>query len=94
MKATTPFTNLSNKLKSASEPNRLHILCLLFGHQKMCVSDISKKLKLSVAVVSHHLLALQKEELVSSVREGKKICYSLSESNFMRDFRDLICKYK
>jgi len=88
------FIRLATQLHIASEPNRLHILCLLFEKRKMCVSDISKKLKLSIAVTSHHLQALTKEELLISKRDGKQIHYILPSTEFIEDFKKLICKYK
>ncbi len=88
------FKRLTSALQTVSEPNRLHILCLLFQQEKMCVSDISRKLKISIAVASHHLQSLTKEGLIESQREGKKICYFLSPTDFMQDFKNLICKYK
>ncbi|KKP59556.1 MAG: Regulatory protein ArsR [Candidatus Magasanikbacteria bacterium GW2011_GWC2_34_16] len=85
---------LAKRLQAASEPTRLQILCLIFGKEKVCVSEIAKKLKLSVAIVSHHLQALYKEGILNPEREGKRICYILAETDFVNDLKNLICKYK
>ncbi len=85
---------ISKKLQVAGDSNRLKILCYIFKVKRACVSDIAKKLKLSIATVSHHLQILAIENLLISDREGKKICYSLSKVDFMRDLKNLICKYK
>lgn len=85
---------LAQKLQISSDPNRLKILCLLFGGQKACVSDLAEKLGLSVAVVSYHLQALSKEKLVKPIRDGKMVCYNIEESDFMADLKSLICKYR
>ncbi len=88
------FETLAKQLQAASESTRLEILCLIFTKKKACVSEIALKLKLSVASASHHLLALSKEKLLRSEREGKKICYVLEDTNFVNDLKNLICKYK
>ncbi len=85
---------LAKKLKTVGDPNRLRILCLIFSGQKMCVSEIAKELKMSVAIVSHHLQALAKENLLLRSREGKNICYLLSKNEVVSDLEKFICKYK
>jgi DNA-binding transcriptional ArsR family regulator len=72
---------LAKKLRTAGDSNRLKILCLIFNNKKVCVSDIANYLGLSIAITSHHLQSLTKEGLLDSDREGKRICYSLSNSN-------------
>lgn len=85
---------LAKKFKTVSDPSRLRILCLIFNGQKMCVSEIAKELKMSVAIASHHLQALGKEGLLERGREGKNICYLLSKNELNSDLKKFICKYK
>lgn len=85
---------LAKKLSIAGDASRLKILCLLFENKKVCVSEIAKKLGMSVAIVSHHLLALAKAGLLESNREGKRVCYLLIKSRFNNDLQDFICRNK
>ena len=85
---------LAKKLRVAGDCSRLKILCLIFSDKKVCVSDIAKDLGMSVAITSHHLQSLAKEELLLSNREGKKICYSLSKNDMVTDLKKFICRYK
>ncbi len=93
MKMEKSLNELSKKLRIASDPNRMKILCLLFRNKGICVSEISNKLGLSIAIVSHHLQVLSKNGILQPIRKGKTICYKLTETNFTKDFQNLICKY-
>ena len=86
--------NLAKKLRTAGDPTRLKILCFIFSAKRACVSDIAKRLSMSVATVSHHLQALASEGLLENDREGKRICYALSKADFMVDLKKFVCKYK
>lgn len=86
-------SSLSKKLKIISDKNRLKILCYLFNHNNPCVSDIANDLKMSVAIISHHLQKLNEENIVNSCRDGKKNCYKLSKTEFNKDLKKFICKY-
>jgi ArsR family transcriptional regulator len=86
--------SLSKQFKALSDENRLKILCIIYDHKKVCVSDIAEKLNISVAIVSHHLHALSKVGIVTPNREGKRICYLLLKTPFAADLKRLVCKYK
>ena len=88
------LNELAKLMRTAGDENRLKILCVVFNENKVCVSDIAKSLKLSIAIVSHHLQVLSKEGLVVSIREGKRICYQLPNKPFVKDLKKFICKYK
>ncbi len=85
---------LARRLKIVGDPSRIKILCLIFNNHKMCVSDIAKELKMSIAIVSHHLQFLAKEGLLERSREGKNICYLFTKDNLNLDLKKFICKYK
>ncbi|MCK9351922.1 MAG: metalloregulator ArsR/SmtB family transcription factor [Candidatus Paceibacterota bacterium] len=92
---TITTENLAKKLQTAGDPCRLKILCYIISSKKACVSDIAKHLRMSVAIVSHHLQMLAKEDLLESERNGKRICYSFPTRNaFVTDLKKLICKYR
>jgi ArsR family transcriptional regulator, lead/cadmium/zinc/bismuth-responsive transcriptional repressor len=88
------LNELAKLMRTAGDESRLKILCVIFNEDKVCVSDIAKKLDLSVASVSHHLQVMSKERLVVSIREGKRICYQLPKEPFIKDLKKFICKYK
>lgn len=88
------LNELAKAMRTAGEENRLKILCVIFNEKNICVSDIAKKLNLSIATVSHHLQVMSKEGLLKSVRDGKNICYELPKNSFMGDLKKFICKYK
>jgi len=88
------LNELAKLMRTAGDENRLRILCLIFNEDKVCVSDIAKNLKLSIATVSHHLQVMSGQGLVDSVREGKRICYQLPRKTFIKDLKKFICKYK
>jgi len=85
---------LAKKLKTVGDPSRLKILCLIFDSHKICVSDIAKKINMSVAIVSHHLRFLAREGLLERSREGRNICYVLVKNELISDLKKFICKYK
>lgn len=88
------LNELAKLMRTAGDESRLKILCVIFNENKVCVSDIANNLKMSVAIVSHHLQVMSKEGLVTSVREGKKVCYHLPKEPFIKDLKQFICKYK
>ena len=88
------LNELAKLMRTAGDKSRLKILCVIFSKNKVCVSDIAKDLNMSVAIVSHHLRVMSKEGLVSSVRDGKRICYQLPQKPFIKDLKKFICKYK
>ncbi len=81
-------------LNLLGDKSRLKIICSVFVRKDICVSDLAKSLGMSMATTSHHLQVLAKGGLVSSSRNGKKICYKFSESKLADDLKKFICKYK
>lgn len=88
------LNELAKLMRTAGDESRLKILCVIFNENKVCVSDIAKKLDLSVAIVSHHLQVMSTHGLVAPIREGKRICYQLPRKPFIKDLKKFICKYK
>ncbi len=88
------LNELAKLMRVAGDESRLNILCIVFRNEQRCVSDIAEELSMSVAIASHHLHVMSKEGLVLPVREGKRICYKLSEEKFVKDLKNFVCKYK
>ena len=67
---------LDEILKAAADPTRLRLLNLLrLG--SICVCDLQATLQVPQPSVSRHLAALRHAGLVSDVRKGMRIVYSL-----------------
>lgn len=84
---------LAEQLLLVGDYTRLKILCIIFNNNGACVSQITKILESNIAITSHHLNALSDAGLLTTKRDGKKICYSLSKDPFLADLKRLICKY-
>ena len=88
------LNELARIMKTAGEESRLQILCLIFESRKICVSDIAKKLKMSVAIVSHHLQVMANEGMLKPTQEGECTFYLLSNEKFIADLKRFICAHK
>jgi len=64
-----------------SDPTRLKILYLLKKHKELCVTDLSEILGIGISAVSHQLSLLERCKMVSKIRAGKHMCYSLGEQS-------------
>lgn len=89
-----PNTVFARRLKVIGDPCRMKILCILFAEVPVCVTSIARELDESVATVSHHLRVLAKEDLLEPVRDGKHVCYRLTNGPFTKDIKQLVCKYQ
>ena len=88
------LNELAKLMRTAGDESRLKILCVIFAKKKICVSDIARELNMSIAIVSHHLKVMSREDLLIPVREGKRIRYELPHDPFVKDLKNFICKYK
>ena len=88
------LNELAKLMRTAGDESRLKILCVIFQHKKICVSDIARELNMSVAIVSHHLQVMAEENLLVPSQEGKCTYYQLPKKPFISDLRKFICKYK
>ena len=69
------------RLSIVSHPLRLLILDYIKKNEPVFVSQIYKDLKLEQSVTSSQLGYLRKAELLKTMREGKKVYYSLNRDN-------------
>jgi DNA-binding transcriptional ArsR family regulator len=58
-----------------SDPNRCKIFRSFLKREKLCVSDISKILGISMSLASQHLKILEITKLLTREREGRVIYY-------------------
>ncbi len=65
-------------LRILGHPVRLKIVTELAG-ERACVKQIWERLDMPQAVVSQHLKILKNNGLLTSRREGTKVCYALGD---------------
>ncbi|RLD96357.1 MAG: transcriptional regulator [Aquificota bacterium] len=70
------YSDLADYLKALAHPTRLRILKALLNGE-MCVKSLWEELGLQQSNVSQHLTTLKSRGIISSRREGAKICYSV-----------------
>ena len=66
-------------LKVLADETRLAVVELLLSHP-MNVSEMNESLQVEQSLLSHHLKVLRDAGLVTSERQGKHLCYSLTPS--------------
>lgn len=71
---------LDELLRAAGDPTRLRILNLL-RQGRVCVCDLRQVLGLAQPTVSRHLAVLRHAGLVSDVRSGNRMLYSLTPAD-------------
>ena len=68
-------------ISALSDPTRREILELL-KKQHLTAGEIASNFNISKPSISHHLSILRNSDLVSSIRSGQEIIYSLNVSVF------------
>jgi len=66
--------------KALGDENRLRILCML-SERNLCVCEINAVLNVSMSTISSHLKILRNAGLVTSVKDGRWIIYSLNRKD-------------
>lgn len=74
---------LDQTLRALADPTRREILRLLRTGDRSA-GEIAERFPMTAASVSHHLAVLREAGLVSTVREGRSIIYSL-EATVMQE---------
>ena len=72
--------DLSELFKVFGDSTRMKIICCLFEHE-MCVCDIAELINSTQSAVSHQLRVLKQAKLVKFRKDGKTVCYSLSDEH-------------
>lgn len=88
---TSDLAHRARVLELAGNPTRIRILCALYDHGKMCVSDIAHSLNMSVASISHHLQMMKDNGLVETERMGNNICYKPIKNALTKKLQKFIC---
>lgn len=69
-------------LKTIAHPIRLRILLALIEQPSINVSTLQTQLKIDQSALSHHLIKMKDRGLLTNVRRGKEIYYSLADATF------------
>lgn len=67
--------------KPLADPTSFKMLYILSNSKYVCPSNFSDILDLSLSTVSHQLAKLRRAGIVTTVRHGQMICYSLSNTS-------------
>lgn len=65
-------------LRAINHKLRLTIVKTIYEHKRISVTDLYVKLRLEQSVASQHLAILRKADIVSTIREGKYIFYTVN----------------
>lgn len=84
---------LNKTFSALSDPNRQKILELL-KKRDMTAGEIGRNFNITLPSLSHHLNILKSADLVTSLRQGQTIIYSLNLSVFEEVSKALIKFFK
>ena len=70
-------------LRALNHKLRQQIIKTINEHKRITVTELYIKLRLEQSVASQHLAILRKAEIVSTVREGKFIYYTINEERLV-----------
>ena len=86
---TEKLLRVSEMLKVAAHPQRLAILDLVGGKQRLCVSDLVEALGIEQAIISQHLTLMRDKGLLGLEREGRYSYYHIAQPGFLKIIRGL-----
>ncbi len=70
---------LADIFKALSDPTRLKLIRLLSDGKPLCVNALTRRLGITQSAVSQHLRVLKQAGLVTGVRCGSFVHYSLNQ---------------
>ena len=70
-------------LRALNHKLRQQIIKTIHDHKRITVTELYVKLRLEQSVASQHLAILRKADIVSTVREGKFIFYTINEDRIL-----------
>jgi len=75
--------NQARFLRCIGEPTRLQILKLLIEDER-CVGELARALNKEQSLISHHLIALKKCNIVKDRQEAQKVYYKITDDRLAR----------
>ncbi len=79
--SSTEINGMADFYKVMGDETRLKLLMSLEAAGKLCVSDLSCVLNMSISAVSHQLKVLKVNKLVKATRDGKTVYYELDDNH-------------
>ncbi|MDN3568585.1 ArsR/SmtB family transcription factor [Paeniroseomonas aquatica] len=80
---------LAEVFRMLGEPNRLRIALACLGNP-LCVGDVAERVRLSNALVSHHLRVLKAARFLTARKRGKQVFYVASDDRVRCVIRDMV----
>ena len=72
------------------DPTCLKLLSLLMENKKLCVSEITVELAVSMPAVSHQLRKLRSLGILDRKREGQMICYFFADTDEAKQVKRIL----
>lgn len=72
------FDQAADILKTLAHPLRIRIVLTLANNRSMNVSALQRRLKVDQAILSHQLTKMRDRGVLTSVRQGQEVYYSLT----------------
>jgi ArsR family transcriptional regulator len=84
---TRTIVERAKMAKAIAEPARLKLLDVLASSpgNRLCVNEMSRKIRRTQPATSRHLATLREAGLVTVERDGKYAFYSIAETGFAND---------
>jgi DNA-binding transcriptional ArsR family regulator len=79
--------------RALADPNRRHLLDLLYGHDGQRLSDLCTEMDMSRQAVSQHLALLESSNLVTTRRHGREKLHYLNPLPIQEIYDRWIHKY-
>lgn len=83
--ASHDFKISSKAFRVLGSESGIRIFELLARKKELCVSDIARKIRLSMPAASYQLQRMEVAGLLNSFRMGRTICYTPGKSRFTAD---------
>lgn len=80
---------LAEIFRMLGDPNRLRIAVVCLG-EPLCVSAIADHVRLSPALVSHHLRVLRAARFLTARKRGKQVFYAAADDRVRCVIRDML----
>lgn len=88
-----PDTKLLRVFDALSDSGRYIIFKTLIKYEGICVTEVSRILKVSVPAASQQLKIMETAGLVKRYREGQRICYEIDTKDpFIKSIIKLVLK--
>ena len=84
------FEAYARLLKALAHPTRLRIVSIL-QVEPVCVKNIGELMDIQQANLSQHLSILRNCGIVSTCREGNRVCYSIKDRRVLHVLDSLKC---